>query len=154
MIAPITCDQFKKRLVDLCVRSGLTEFPRKDQDRHILLKSMVLTLSVSAEYTEREINEHLQSWLMNIGPAMDLDHAGLRRYLVDEGYLERDRGGLCYRVSVSEKRQATFESAVEGIDVYETVRVSKEIIKQKKQDYLRGFLKGIDTTVEREPDRI
>lgn len=154
MINPITADQFKKRLVDLCVRSGLTEFPRKGQDRHILLKSMALTLNAAAGYSEREINEKLQSWLMNVGHSMDLDHAALRRQLVDEGYLERDKGGSCYRVSVSGKRQATFEPAVEDIDVYEVVRVSKEIIEQKKQDYLRGFLKGIDTTVGREPDRV
>lgn len=134
---PITCDQFKKRLVDLCVRSGLSGFSRKPLDRHVLLKSIVLTLNRAEKYTEGEINENLKRWLAHVGRSIDLDHASLRRQLVDEGYLERDREGSCYRVSDSGRYRTMFEPAVEDVDVLELVRVGRESLEQKKQDYLR-----------------
>ena len=137
MMNPIPCDQFKKRLVDLCARSGLSVLPRKYRDRQILLKSIVLTLSTEEEYTEREINEKLRLWLRNIGRCLDLDHVTLRRHLVDEGYLERDKDGSRYRVCVSGQSRTMFEPAVEDIDVYEVVRVGEELIEQRKQDYLQ-----------------
>jgi hypothetical protein len=134
---PITCDQFKKRLVDLCVRSGQAGLSRRPQDRHILLKSVVLTLDRAGEYAEPEINEALKRWLAHIGRSLDLDHAALRRYLVDDGYLERDRDGSRYRVSAPERHQTLFEPAVEEIDVFEVVRAGRESLEQKKQAYLR-----------------
>ncbi len=131
----ITCDQFKKRLADLCVRSGSTGAFRSAQDRHILLKSAVIGLDPEAAYAEREVNAHLQSWLMNIGRTMDLDHAAFRRYLVYEGYLERDPQGTRYRVTGD--RAGLFEDSVNGVDVYEVIRESRDRVEQKKRDFLR-----------------
>ena len=134
----VTCDLFKKRLVDLCVQGCLLGWPHKNQDRHILLKSMVLGLDKTVEYTEKEINEKLKSWLANIGASIDLDHVTLRRHLVELKYLERNDDGSCYRVCVSDPNQMMFETAIEDVDVYEVVRANKELIKQKKQNYLQS----------------
>ena len=59
----ITRDEFNKRLVELCLKSGLTGFPRKFRDRHILLRSVALTLGAAREYTESELDDRLTFWL-------------------------------------------------------------------------------------------
>ena len=133
----VTCDLFKKRLVDLCVQGCLLGWPHKNQDRHILLKSMILGLEKSVEYSEKEINEKLKSWLTNIGQSVGLDHVTLRRHLVELKYLERNDDGSYYRVCVYGPNQSMFETTIDDVDAYEVVRVNKELIKQKKQNYLQ-----------------
>jgi hypothetical protein len=44
---PVTEQLFVKRLTNLCLRSGLTGFPKDDLDQHILLKSAALTFDPS-----------------------------------------------------------------------------------------------------------
>ena len=88
MAHPITRDEFSARLADLCLKSGLTGFPRKSRDRHILMKSVVLTLGGSRRYDEREIDDKLIFWLTDIAHSMDFDHVSLRRELVDAGRLQ------------------------------------------------------------------
>ncbi|UCG92907.1 MAG: DUF2087 domain-containing protein [candidate division WOR-3 bacterium] len=134
---PITCEQFKKRLSDLCVRSGLSGLPRKLQDRHIIMKSVVLTLEAGEEYTEKQIDENLKLWLANIGSSIGLDHVTLRRQLVELKYLERKMDGSRYRVCPSGPGQSMFESGVENIDIYEVIHACRDSIEQKRQEYLR-----------------
>ena len=38
----LSAEQFSKRLVNLCLRSGLGGMPKDETDQHILLKSAVL----------------------------------------------------------------------------------------------------------------
>ena len=132
---PITIDEFKKRLVDFCLRSGLLRFPRKLRDRHILLKSVALTMELTAEYTEEQINEMLTSWLREVGRRIRLDHVNLRRLLVDEGYLGRISDGSRYWLSALSRNHPVFEPAVEDIDVYEVVRAGKDLIEMQKRHY-------------------
>ena len=35
MVDTITTQEFSKRIIDLCVKSGLSGLPRKRRDRHI-----------------------------------------------------------------------------------------------------------------------
>ncbi len=133
----ITRNEFKQRLAELCVQSGLTSLPHKPRDRHILMKSMVHTLNATQKYAEKEINDKLKFWLKNIGHSIDIDHVTLRRQLVELGYLERNRDGSSYWVATSGPGQTMFESDVEEVDPYEIVRVSRELVEQKKRDYLQ-----------------
>ncbi len=134
---PITCEEFKERLLDLCVHSSLTSLPHRLRDRHILMKSMVLNLSTDQRYTEKEIDERLKLWLATTGCARGLDHVTLRRQLIEHGYLGRERDGSCYWVCSTGGRQALFEPSVEDIDINEVIRTCRELIRQRKEDYLR-----------------
>jgi hypothetical protein len=110
----ITAPEFKKRLARLCLSGQSNELPRKQRDRHIILKSIALDLSKNQTYSEREINAALMRWIGEVGHALAVDHAALRRSLVDEKYLERSEGGAVYRVAPS-GGAGWFAAEVEGI---------------------------------------
>jgi hypothetical protein len=65
-------------------RAGrLTEVPAKLSKRRIVLTRLALEFDAGVRYSEREVNETLKRF--------HDDYATLRRYLVDEGMLSRDR---------------------------------------------------------------
>ena len=67
------------------VRSGrLTEIPMKRTKRRIVLERIALEFEPGRRYDEKEVN-------VIVGGFFN-DHASLRRYLVDEGFLDRDHG--------------------------------------------------------------
>jgi hypothetical protein len=66
-------------------RNGrLTEIPMKRTKRRIVLERIALEFEPGRQYDEKEVNA--------IVGAFFNDNASLRRYLVDEGYLDRDHG--------------------------------------------------------------
>lgn len=132
----ISYEYFKKRLLDLCLRSGLTGLPNGEIDRHILLRSMVLLFAdKSAIYTEDEVNERLIYWLNNICELESLDHVTLRRLLVDSEYLTRSRDCTSYQVVGNQEQQ--FAPGIEEIDVEKIMESGKEEIARKKRMYMR-----------------
>jgi hypothetical protein len=66
-------------------RNGrLTEIPMKQNKRRVVLERIALEFEPGRHYEEKEVNA--------IVGAFFNDHAALRRYLVDEGFLDRDHG--------------------------------------------------------------
>ncbi|HEX3301196.1 MAG TPA: DUF2087 domain-containing protein [Actinomycetota bacterium] len=66
-------------------RNGrLTEIPMKRSKRRIVLERVALEFEPGRRYDEKEVNA--------IVGVFFTDHAALRRYLVDEGFLDRDHG--------------------------------------------------------------
>jgi hypothetical protein len=66
-------------------RNGrLTEVPQKRAKRLIVLERIALEFEPGRRYDEKEVNA-VVGRLFN-------DHAAIRRYLVDEGFLDRDHG--------------------------------------------------------------
>jgi hypothetical protein len=66
-------------------RNGrLTEIPTKRSKRVIVLQRVALEFEPGRRYDEKEVN-------VVVGRFFN-DHAALRRYLVDEGFLDRDHG--------------------------------------------------------------
>jgi hypothetical protein len=66
-------------------RAGrLTEMPAKLSKRRVVLTRLALEFDAGVRYSESEVNERLQRY--------HDDYATLRRYLVDEGMLSRERG--------------------------------------------------------------
>ena len=118
----ISVEHFKKRLIDLFVRSRQESLPKKFEDRHILLKSIVLLhLETEQAYTEREINAAIQGWMMTIGCDMRVDVFSLRRELVDRKYVTRDKRGACYEVVLDGYGNSLFAPEVNEIDVMDVV---------------------------------
>ncbi len=60
----------------------ITEIPANRAKRQVLLQRLALEFDVGPRYTEREVNEILF--------AFHPDWSTLRRYLVDEGFLDRE----------------------------------------------------------------
>ena len=127
---------FNERLVELCLRSGLTGLPRNQENRLVLLKSVTLTLDRDAQYAEREIDELLQSWLVHIGRSIRLDHVNLRRRLVDERFLERTRDGYVYWMGPGPTGAQTFDASVEECDPYTVILSGKTLLEKRKVEYL------------------
>lgn len=133
---PITREYFMKRLVDLCLRSGLSGFPKDDVNQHILFKSAVLTLGKSGIFTEKEINEKLKYWINDITRIKNIDHITLRRWLVDTGYLTRNNDGSCYQITQSGPRPQFFDDTIDQIDVMEVIKTGREDIARRKREYM------------------
>ena len=66
-------------------RNGrLTESPAKGSKRRIVLERIAVEFEPGIHYDERTVNA--------IVARFHNDHAAIRRYLVDEGFLDRDKG--------------------------------------------------------------
>lgn len=68
----------------------LSEFPRKEKRKIIILHHLVQRFERGRQYTEQEVNEQLAA-------AFD-DYATLRRYLIIYGLMDRQEDGRAYWV--------------------------------------------------------
>jgi hypothetical protein len=62
----------------------LTEIPARESKRRIVLERIAIEFEPGVRYSESEVNGIIARFFN--------DHASLRRHLVDEGFLARDRG--------------------------------------------------------------
>jgi biotin operon repressor len=62
----------------------LTEIPAKESKRRIVLERIALEFEPGLRYDEKTVNAIVGRFFN--------DHAAIRRYLVDEGFLDRERG--------------------------------------------------------------
>ena len=134
----ITAAEFSKRLAGLCLTSGLAGFPRKERDRQILLKSVVMTMDRTLEYTEPEIDDRLIYWLTDIARSVQFDHVSLRRLLVDYGYLYRDSAGSSYRVVPAGRGGVVFDAEVDELDVYSVIGAAMKAAQDRKRKFVPG----------------
>ena len=137
MTAIISLDEFQQRLTELCLRGGPAGFPRRRRDQHILLKSVALTLDKRSEYTEPEVNTKLRLWLQDVGASFHLDHVDLRRYLIDEEFVGRNRDGSRYWVAAFSRHQLDFDPEIEEIDVQRLLSQERARLELKKEEFLR-----------------
>jgi hypothetical protein len=73
------------RVLRTFVRDGrLTQIPMVRSKRLVVLDHLAQEFEVGRRYSERQVNLMLGRW--------HADTAALRRYLVDEGFLARDKG--------------------------------------------------------------
>ena len=134
-MAAITVAEFKARLVDLCLKSGLTGFPRGRRDRHILLRSVADTLDPAVTYRQDDVTDRLAFWFADIGQAIELDRVSLRRLMVDYGYLVRDKAGTSYRVRIEGRGEVEFGPGIAELDVYEVIGAGRKAIQEQKRRY-------------------
>ncbi len=78
-------DEDEQAVLRAFFRNGrLTEMPAKASKRRIVLERIAVEFEPGIRYDERTVNA--------IVGRFHTDHAAIRRYLVDEGFLDRDRG--------------------------------------------------------------
>jgi hypothetical protein len=126
----VSAEEFVERLCRLGAGLAPRGFPRKREDREILVKSIRLLLDSGRSYTEREINARLQAWKRDVAPAIETDHVTLRRLLVDYGHLERTPDGRAYRVGFP-SRPFAFALDVDDVDVRATVTAYREYLAKR-----------------------
>jgi hypothetical protein len=130
----ITASQFTDRFAALVLAGR--ELPKKELDRHIVLISSILNLEPGRPYSEKELNEQLQVWIIRFGRSFGLDHVTLRRYLVDEKYLARDAAGGTYALA-TDGLSYTFDPSIRELDLEKLVSEAKQARELKKQQYLK-----------------
>ena len=133
----VTRDYFVKRVVQLCLRSGLSDLPKDELDRHILYKSALLAFARDAVYTEKEVTARLDSWVSGICQIKNMDGVTLRRYLIDTGYLTRSKDGAQYRVARPGPQPPYYDAAIDSLDMVEVIDNARAEIERRKQAYLR-----------------
>ena len=132
----IASEEFIKRLPELCASGVGPGLPRRQRDLRILLSSMALCFQRGTLYTEREVGDVLQSWLEAAGSRVDLDHATMRRALVDYRYLVRDARGASYQLNDSNPDGVA--PAWEGLDPLRVLREARANAEQRKQSIRSG----------------
>ncbi len=128
----ITEDEFKSRFVTLLIR--WRTLPQERRDLNILLISASLRLMPDRRYSEREINDELAEWASRFGDNFGLDHAWLRRLLVDEGYLRRDAAGTFYEFTDT-ALPYPFDPAIKKLDLEELLNAEWTARRLKMQAY-------------------
>jgi hypothetical protein len=109
--------------------------PRRQRDRHILLKALSLGFDVDRFYTEIEVNRVIEIWLSEVGHSLEIDHVTLRRTLIDEGYLRRDLNGLSYQCAFFKDMQFAFDADIDTIDVKDVVRHAADEIARRRERF-------------------
>jgi hypothetical protein len=131
--AIISSDEFKKRLGQLCLTAKTAELPRRQRDRHILLKAISLKFETDRSYSEPEVNRVIADWLNRVGQSLEIDHVTLRRALVDESYLMRTAGGTAYQVGRRSDEQFSFSKDVSTINAEAVIHDAMEEIARRRQ---------------------
>ncbi len=133
----IGVEEFKRGLASVCLRRGAPGLPGKRQHRDILFKSILLTLEPSRSYTERELNDALKSWKTDVARFVEMDHASLRRELVDAGWLRRTPDGASYRAG-DPPEGTLFDPAVDALAPREVVEAAEREAEERKRRHLAG----------------
>jgi hypothetical protein len=82
---PLDDDPGRATVLRTFLRDGrLVQMPAARGKRRVLLEHIVATFEPGVRYPEREVDAVLRAW--------HDDYATIRRYLVDEGLMARDRG--------------------------------------------------------------
>lgn len=131
----LTTSQFKQRFVALVLSAR--DWPRRPQDHHVLLISAVVGLDPNRDYTEAEINQHLQRWCLRFGQSLPIDHVSLRRYLIDAGYLQRDSAGQTYRRAHGSLGQP-FEPEIEALDLEDLIFQAQQERAARRREHGGG----------------
>jgi hypothetical protein len=129
----INSEEFKDRVVKLCIEPRTQTMPSSSRDRHILLKSVVLTLDPHAEMTVEALGAALDRWLRLVGHSLDVDLTALRRMLVVERYLEL-REKKFRVVDGAGPRDGQFSEAVDRLDVFDVALHGVCDVEQRRRD--------------------
>ena len=128
----ITVEEFVERLCRLGADRGPRNFPRKQRDRQILMKSILMLMDSGRTYTEREVNNLLKEWNRDVAPAIHTDHVTVRRWLVDYGLMERTANGRSYRVGFPAE-PVVFDLEIDDIDVRATVAAFRDEASRRRR---------------------
>lgn len=106
---PADTNELRETLRILLRSGALTRIPKKPEQRDQLLGTVSSTLHRRYPYDEPALNEALKEVLATLNA--QVDHVTARRYLVDFGFLMRNRDGTRYYLNFQRLAQALDEDA-------------------------------------------
>jgi hypothetical protein len=101
----------------------LSTHPR---DFAVLLAAAAQSFPRGLEFSEREVNELLCTFLDNAGSMLGTDHVELRRWLVDFHVLDRDGYGRAYTAGTPPAELADLVRQLGGVDLLARARAARE----------------------------
>ena len=101
----------------------LSTHPR---DFAVLLAAAAQSFPSAREFSEREVNELLRTFLDNAGSMLGTDHVELRRWLVDFHVLDRDGYGRAYTAGTPTAELADLVRQLDGVDLLARARAARE----------------------------
>ncbi len=104
----ITAAECAQRLPAILGPGCAGGFPRRRRDRWILLHEIASAFGPDDRLSEKDATARIQNFLLGLGANLELDAVGLRRALVDEGFMDRDPNGRDYRGSAGHERFVRF----------------------------------------------
>ena len=107
MNEPDTLDMVFKKVF---AQGRLRRIPKHPNYRDVILAILSLPLQRRYPYTEPELNDELKSALAEM--RADVDHVTARRYMVDLGFIKRDRAGMRYFLNYPKQQEILPEAAV------------------------------------------
>jgi hypothetical protein len=131
-ITQLTRAQFIQHFPRLVLEAR--DLPKKAFLLNVLLVSVICGLEPGRPYAEAEINAGLQAWLLRFATPFGLDHARLRRMLVDAGYLRRDAGGAAYQ-SQPQGRTVAYDPAIRELDMEALVAEGRLRREERKRAF-------------------
>ena len=88
----------------------LNRIPRHPEHRNIILAMLCRGMQRRHAYAEIEFNEFLKSALLQF--RAQVDHVTCRRYMVDFGFVKRDRAGNRYFLNYPKLESSLTEEAI------------------------------------------
>lgn len=88
MVTEPESEQILKKYFPYGVDGQLTEFPRKEKRKLVILRQIAKRFTTGEPYTEAQVNEVLKG--------VYADYVTLRRYLIEYGFLDRKSDGSTY----------------------------------------------------------
>ena len=149
----MTVELWLRRLSELSRRQGLaigSLLGAARDDLDLLLASATLHLPAEEGLGEREASERLRDFLATTGAMLDTDHAELRRWLVDLGFVERSDRGADYRRGVLPPQLQAAAAQLDAarlVDAVVRARAAHENERQaRKQAWLARAAAAIEVT--------
>ena len=126
----VTREQFVRRFPMLVLEQR--KFPKKRESILTLLVSAMLEIDVGRQLTEAAVNDKLQTWADAYGNALGFDRVTVRRLLVDESYLHRDRPGTTYVLRARSPRFG-YDWSIRSLDLRELVADAAHARAERKR---------------------
>jgi len=108
---------------DISLGVLLSTHPR---DFAVLLAAAAQPFPKEREFSEREVNDRLRTFLDNAGSMLGSDHVELRRWLVDFHLLDRDGYGRTYTAGTPSAELADLVRQLQGVDLVAVARAARE----------------------------
>jgi len=102
-------------LAAFVVKDGVMLGGLTDRQRLAALALIWAALPPAAALTEAGINAALKAQLASVARCLDTDHAELRRWLVDTGFLQRDGFGRCHEQTALQAMPPAARAAAGGV---------------------------------------
>jgi len=141
----VTVDRLLGRLKVLAPRQHVSLGPlatANPNDFALVLAAAGCAFAQGESYTERVVNERLKTWLAGAGAMLATDHVELRRWLVDNGVLERDGFGRAYTLGAPRAEIASAMACLAGHDLAALVGESRAEDARRRAARKAGWMKA------------